>query len=120
MGAYLDEWYGPDHVAVGFALDRGEYTAVGQGTGLGTHELHPGPTGSYEAVFSRGGMPRFVLDLRAARRDDPASGWLHSPMQFRNSSILRTWAGCSIWSSSCSRRRRRAACGRDRNGTASS
>lgn len=83
MGAYLDEWYGPDHVAVGFALDRGEYTAVGN-TGLGTHKLHPGPTGSYEAAFSRAGMQRFILDLRTARAEDPASGWLHSPMQFRS------------------------------------
>jgi erythromycin esterase len=84
MGAHLDEWYGQDQVAVGFAVDRGAYTAVGQGTGLGTHGLQPAPTGSYEAAFSRVGMQRFILDLRAARADDPASGWLHSPMQFRS------------------------------------
>lgn len=84
MGAYLDDWYGKDHVAVGFALNRGEYTAMGRGTGLGRHPLTAAEPGSYEYAFSRTGMPRFVLDLRTTRADDPASGWLRTPMPGRS------------------------------------
>jgi erythromycin esterase-like protein len=84
MGAFLDDWYKKDHVAVGFALNRGEYTAVGRGTGLGRHPLTTAPAGSYEYAFTRAAMPRFILDLRAARAGDPASGWLRTPMQFRS------------------------------------
>ena len=84
MGAYLDDWYGKDHVVVGFALNRGEYTAIGQGTGLGRHPLTAAEPGSYEYAFSRAGMPRFILDLRTTRADDPASGWLRAPMALRS------------------------------------
>ena len=84
MGAYLDDWYGKDHVVVGFALNRGEYTAMGQGTGLGRHPLTLAEPGSYEYTFSRAGMPRFILDLRTARAGDPASGWLCAPMSLRS------------------------------------
>jgi erythromycin esterase-like protein len=84
MGSYLDEWYGKDHVVVGFASNRGEYTAVGRGTGLGRHPLKAAAAGSYEYVFARAGISRFILDLRTARASDAASGWLSTPMQFRS------------------------------------
>ena len=84
MGAYLDDWYGKDHVVVGFALNRGEYTAMGRDTGLGPHPLTVAEPGSYEYAFSRAGMPRFILDLRTAQADDPASGWLRAPMSLRS------------------------------------
>jgi erythromycin esterase-like protein len=84
MGAYLNDWYGKDHVAVGFAVNRGEYTAVGQGTGLGPHPLTPAEPGSYEFGFARLGLPRFILDLRAARADEPAAQWLRTPMKMRS------------------------------------
>jgi erythromycin esterase len=88
MGAYLNEWYGRDHVVVGFALNRGQYTAMGGGTGLGTHPLAPGVVGSYEHAFAQAGMPRFILDLRVARAGDPSSGWLHTPMKLRSIGAL--------------------------------
>ena len=72
MGSYLNEWYGKDYVPVGFAINRGEYTAIGQGTGLGPHPLSPGEPGSYEYMFARSEIPRFILDLRMAREGDPA------------------------------------------------
>jgi len=84
MGSYLNEWYGKDYVPVGFAINRGEYTAMGRGTGLGRHPLTPGEPGSYEYVFSRAEIPRFILDLRMARAGDPASSWLRTPMQLRS------------------------------------
>ena len=84
MGAYLDDWYGKDHVVVGFAVNRGEYTALGRGTGLGRHPLVPAAAGSYEYTFAGTGMPRFILDLRAARAGGPGSAWLTAPMQFRS------------------------------------
>lgn len=84
MGSYLDEWLGKDHVVVGFAGNRGEYTVVGRGTGLGRHPLQAAEAGSYEYVFALSGMPRFVLDLRLARAGDRGSEWLRRPMQFRS------------------------------------
>lgn len=84
MGGYLDEWYGKDHLVVGFACNRGEYTAISQGKGLGQHPLKAAEPGSYEYVFGLSGIPRFVLDLRSSRADDPQSGWLRRPMQFRS------------------------------------
>ncbi len=84
MGAYLDDWYGKEQIVVGFALNRGEYTAVAREAGLGRHPLTPASAGSYEHAFARTGLPRFMLDLRAARPGDAASGWLKSPLQFRS------------------------------------
>ena len=84
MGSYLDDWYGKDHVVVGFTLNRGEYTAVKQGTGLGRHPLAPPAPGSYEYVFARASLPRFIVDLRSARDGDPSSGWLRAPMSLRS------------------------------------
>jgi erythromycin esterase len=84
MGSYLDEWYGKDHLVVGFATNRGGYTAVGRGSGLGRHPLAKAEPGSYEYVFSRVGIPRFVLDVRKSRADDAASGWLRQPLTFRS------------------------------------
>lgn len=84
MGAYLDDWYGKDHLVVGFALNRGEYTAMGRGTGLGRHPLALAGPGSYEYAFSRAGISRFILDLRTAQAGDSASGWLHAAMSLRS------------------------------------
>jgi erythromycin esterase len=84
MGSYLNEWYGKDYLPVGFAINRGEYTAIGRGTGLGRHPLSAGEPGSYEYVFARSEIPRFILDVRMAREGDPASGWLRMPMQLRS------------------------------------
>ena len=57
---------------------------MGRGTGLGRHPLAAAEPGSYEYAFSRAGMPRFILDVRTARADDPASGWLRTPMSLRS------------------------------------
>jgi erythromycin esterase-like protein len=88
MGSYLDEWYGKDHVVVGFATNRGEYTAMGRGTGLGRHPLAKAGPGSYEYAFGSLGIPRFILDLRASRAGDVQSEWLRQPMQFRSIGAL--------------------------------
>jgi erythromycin esterase len=92
MGAYLDEWYGRDYIPIGFALDHGEYLAFDRGTAsVGRRRVIPAEPGSYEHVFARAAMPRFIVDLRTARSGDPASAWLPS-------------AKCSIWSCSWPKR----------------
>ena len=84
MGAYLDDWYRTDQVIVGFAVNRGDYTAVGRGTGPGPHPLATAESGSYEEAFASLGVPRFVLDIRQARAGDPVAGWLRAPGRLRN------------------------------------
>ena len=88
MGAYLDDWYGKHHVVVGFTLNRGEYTAIKQGTGLGRHPLAPPEPGSYEHIFARAGRPRFIIDVRTSEPGDPASGWVRAPMSLRSIGAL--------------------------------
>jgi erythromycin esterase-like protein len=101
MGSYLDEWYGKEHVVVGFAINRGEYTAVTRGAGLGRNPLQAAAQGSYEYAFARPAIPRFILDLRLARADDPASAWLRGPMQFRSIGAMameqQTTATRGLW-----------------------
>ncbi len=87
MGAYLDEWYGRDYIPIGFSLDRGEYLAQGTAS-VGRHCLTPAEPCSYEHVFARAAMPRFIVDLRAARSGDRASAWLRAAMQFRSIGAL--------------------------------
>ncbi len=85
MGAYLEEWYGRGHVVIGFAAGEGEYTAVVQGKGLrSNNQLQPPKADSIENFFRRSGIPMFLLDLRMASADDPASAWLKRGRPFRS------------------------------------
>ena len=90
MGKFLDEKFGNKHLAIGFATTKGKYQAMARGKGLSEHELLKPPEGSAEAVFSRCGMPRFVLDLRKVDPKSSASGWLAKPVLFRRIGALAT------------------------------
>ena len=85
MGGFLDEWYGKDQVVCGFAAGDGRYTAIVQDAGLHNDNRLQSPIkGSFEEYFRASGRPRFILDLRHARQDDPASAWLTRPHAFRS------------------------------------
>jgi erythromycin esterase-like protein len=82
MGAVLDRWYGPEQVIIGFSAGQGEYTAINRGKGLRSdNPLVAPPAGSVEQYFHAAGMPIFLLDLKKASSEDPASAWLCQPRQ---------------------------------------
>lgn len=83
MGAHLKEKLGNDYLAVGFACRAGQYTAIKSGIGLQANDLQAPPPGSAEDYFHKTGLPRFIVDLRAASADKPAAAWLTRPVQFR-------------------------------------
>jgi erythromycin esterase-like protein len=89
MGACLHDVYGKDQVVVGFAAGEGQYTAIQSSKGLRSdNPLQPPPEASYEAFFRATGIPRFLLDLRQASKDDPASAWLKRSHPFRSIGAL--------------------------------
>jgi erythromycin esterase-like protein len=89
MGACLHDVYGKDHVVIGFAAGEGHYTALQPGKGLRSdNALQPPADASYEAFFRATGVPRFLLDLRQASKDDPASAWLKRSHPFRSIGAL--------------------------------
>ncbi len=83
MGWYLDRWYGKRQVVVGFTCNRGEYTAIQRGTGLGRYPLKTAGPESYEYLLAQAGVSQFLLDLREVRADGP-SAWLLRRMQLRS------------------------------------
>jgi len=84
MGSHLAKKYGKDYVVFGFAVHRGRYTAIGQGTGLGTHEALPSQPGSVEYYTHASGLPRLIIDLHRASKDNPSSAWLTQPLDHRS------------------------------------
>lgn len=89
MGASLREWYGDKYVVLGFAANTGRYTAITKGEGLSSdNELQAATPGCAEYAFHALGVPRFILDLRQAKADDPAAAWLTRPVKFRSIGAL--------------------------------
>jgi erythromycin esterase-like protein len=75
-------------VVLGFACNRGKYTAVVRGKGLPENDLKPAQPGSFEYYFHKAGLPRFILDLRRASPDSAASAWLTKTLDFRSIGAL--------------------------------
>ncbi len=84
MGSHLAKRHGKDYVVLGFAAHQGRYTAVGRGTGVGTHNMPPSQPGSVEYYAHASGLPRMIIDLRRASKDDPSSAWLTRPLDHRS------------------------------------
>jgi len=85
MGHYLDQMYGDEQIVFGFATYEGQYYAVNQGGGdRGNHDLQTPPPESIEAALEGTGLPRLILDLRAAQPGTAASGWLTEPLLIRS------------------------------------
>lgn len=84
MGSYLEERFGDDHLAVGFATGEGEYSAIGgRGGKLQSNPLASPPAESVEALCRASGLPRFVIDLRRAEKGSAGSGWAFEDRPFR-------------------------------------
>jgi erythromycin esterase-like protein len=88
MGSHLAKRHGKDYLVLGFAAHQGRYTAIGQGTGLGTHAARPSRPGSIEYYAHASGLSRMIIDLRRASKDDPASAWLTRTLDHRSVGAL--------------------------------
>lgn len=82
-GALLEQRYGDDYLAVGFAMHGGESNAFVDlpdgGQEMRASELPPPPDDAYEAILNRAGPPLFALDLRGLDEAAPETAWLFGP-----------------------------------------
>lgn len=75
MGGHLSGKYGKEMVVFGFATGKGMYTA-GTERGLRSdNELAAPEKESVEGLFMDAGLPRAIVDLRKASKEDAGSGW---------------------------------------------
>jgi erythromycin esterase len=88
MGTHLAKRHGKDYVVLGFAAHQGRYTAMSVGKGLGTHMAAASQPGSIEYYVHASGLPRLIIDLRRAAKDDPASAWLTRTLNHRSIGAL--------------------------------
>src|SRR5262249_61013294 len=54
------------------------------------NDARPSETGSVEWAFHQAGLPRAILDLRAADKGTPDSAWLTAPIDHRNIGAVAT------------------------------
>jgi erythromycin esterase len=91
MGGFLSQTHGDDYRPLGFLFHSGQYNAYRQEANtlvLGPNTAIPSFPGTVEWVFHSAGMPRFILDLRQASYDDPASSWLLGEVIYRSIGAL--------------------------------
>lgn len=83
MGAHLRNRFGPAYVNLAFCASTGQYQAMRQGgKGLGVCTLQAPQPGSFESILEATGEPILLVDLRAARADEPGSAWLTESRPF--------------------------------------
>ena len=82
MGGFLDAVYDTTMRTVGFAFGDGDYTAFGA-RGLASYPAGPPAPGSVESALRAAGIPRFALDLRAARGSS-GGAWLSDVHDMRS------------------------------------
>ncbi len=75
MGGHLSRKYGKEMVVFGFATGTGKYTAGTDGGLKSDNELEAPSPESVEGVFALAGLPRAIVDLRKASKDDAGSSW---------------------------------------------
>jgi erythromycin esterase-like protein len=90
MGGFLSRRHGRELVVAGFAFHEGRYTAVAAGAGLKANDARPSEPGSVEWAIHQAGLPRAILDLRAAAKGSPESAWLTAPIEHRSIGALAT------------------------------
>jgi erythromycin esterase-like protein len=86
MGAFLEAACRGQMVVFGFATGEGHYTAVDRKRRRLTSDnpLLPPPPDSIEAILGAAGPDQLLVDLRAARRDDAATGWARASRAMRS------------------------------------
>jgi len=81
MGGFLARAHPTDMRVFALALGAGGYVAV-RYPGLKVFSAPPPPKGTFESAFRASALPRFILDVRPARRV-PAAAWLAQRHGFR-------------------------------------
>lgn len=76
MGEHLRRAFGERYLNVGFTSAHGTYYAMKRGSEERVHRLQDPPEQSFEAWLEPRVPPLCIVDLRAARADDPGSAWL--------------------------------------------
>jgi erythromycin esterase len=89
MGKDLKEKFGKEYLTVGFAFNKGKYTATGKNK-LGTYDAQESYPGTYEYFFRSIDVPVFALDLREIPKDNPAANWLYRTLEFRSTGAVKT------------------------------
>jgi erythromycin esterase-like protein len=85
MGDWLAKRFGADMVVFGFATNEGQCTTTATtSANLEATGIQPGPEGSFEALARASGIPRFLLDLRRARRGSPVAARLAGGLTMRS------------------------------------
>jgi erythromycin esterase len=84
MGAALRKMYADKLVTFGFAFNQGSFRAMSMNGGVQIFTVGPAPAGSLDATLAAGGIPLFVLDLRAAPKTGPVAEWLGVKHPTRN------------------------------------
>ena len=84
MGYYVSKRLKQKYLAVGFAINRGKYTARHWKTEkLSVYPLQTAYPGTYEYYFHMVGKPLFLLDFKRLNFGDPAGKWLKKKLRFR-------------------------------------
>jgi erythromycin esterase len=79
MGDHLDEYYGRQHVTIGFAFNQGSFQARRESDfRLVDHTVPPAPVGSLDATLAAVGLPAFAIDLTRISPGEPMADWLSS------------------------------------------
>ena len=86
LGGYLSARHSSNYRAFGFAFHQGRYNAIA-GDGLAARDAADSYPGSVEYVLYRSGIPRFILDVRAAKLE--ANAWLREGLDWRNIGAVR-------------------------------
>lgn len=100
QGSHLAKWYGDAYLSLGFAFHEGHYSARvflpngSIGPLRNDNPASPSFPGSVEYAFHQTGLPRFILDLRKAQRNN-GGAWLLGPNEFREIGAV-AWDGFDV------------------------
>ncbi len=88
MGEYLNNFYGKQMIAIGFATAEGTYTAVQRDRkkfiGLDSSNTIISKDGSYESIFTTADAANFLLDIRNILKNGVGGEWITEKRFFRS------------------------------------
>ncbi len=87
MGAYLEDYFDEDYLAIAFAFGDGEFSAIDL-SGQTNYEIIPQQVlpllpNSHEEVLGTIDLPHYIIDIRV-EEDSPAYTWLNDERNIRS------------------------------------